>query len=69
MAQRLIHRAKLFFFPGDGHYEIRCVDCNQTLHDNPLDPEAIIFIPGQCEPVPKLGIQTSDGISTEDNVR
>jgi len=67
--QRLIHRCQLFWFPGEKRYEIRCVDCDMTMVDNPLAADTIFFIPGQCEPRDKHGVQTSDGIATEDNVR
>ena len=67
--ERLIHRAKLFFFPDGERYEIRCVDCGMTLVADPLAPDVEFYVPGECEPQNRLGIETSDGIGAQDTVR
>ena len=66
----MMHKAKLFWFPGTGHYEIRCVECGKTLVDIPESIEAKPFdFPGECEP-PKntLGISVSETIAFKDKV-
>ncbi len=68
MAERLIHRAKLFYYPGDGQYQIRCLDCDEILVENPLQIDVEFYIPGSCEVRDKHGIQTSDGIGIEDSM-
>lgn len=67
--QKVIHRARLFWYPGAQKVEIRCIDCGELLVENPLDPETVFYLPGHCQPGETVSVTLQDGIKARDKLK
>lgn len=63
-----MHIAKLFYFPATKTYEIRCIECGETLVKVPEDIETVFDFPGCCNPPETLGIKVKENIGVKEKV-